>query len=99
MAHKSKDASVGSDTHVATDMSRFTSPESDCTTNATKVARKKHVSYNRIIHVELSITFEVITRQNFCDGDKVNVDLSHVRWLELLHVTPNRGLFFLFDAE
>jgi hypothetical protein len=40
MAHKSKEAFVGSDTHVATDMYIFTSPESNWITNATRVARK-----------------------------------------------------------
>jgi hypothetical protein len=80
MAHKSKEVYVGSDTHIATDRSRFISPESDCISNMTKVARNKHVGYHRIIHMEPSISFEPITRQNFCNGDKVKVDLSHVRW-------------------
>jgi hypothetical protein len=31
MAHKYKETSVGSRTHVSTDMSNFTSLESDCT--------------------------------------------------------------------
>jgi hypothetical protein len=30
--------------------------------------------------MEQSINFEPIPRQNFYDGDKVNIDLSHVRW-------------------
>jgi hypothetical protein len=40
MAHKSKEASVESDTYVATDRSSFISPESNCTSNTTQVARK-----------------------------------------------------------
>jgi hypothetical protein len=80
MAHKSKEASVGSGTHVATDRCSFTSPEFYCTSNVTQVARKNFVGHHRIILVEQSINFEPITRQNFCHGEKVNVDLSHVRW-------------------
>jgi hypothetical protein len=40
MTHKSKETSVGSSTHVATDRCSFTSSESDCTSNATQVTRK-----------------------------------------------------------
>jgi hypothetical protein len=80
MAHKSKEVSVGSGTHIDPDRSSFISPESNCASNATQVARKKHVSHHRTIHVEQSISFEPIQWQNFCDGDKVNIDLSHVRW-------------------
>jgi hypothetical protein len=40
MVHKSKEASDGSVNHVATNMSRFTLPESDWTSNKTQVARK-----------------------------------------------------------
>jgi hypothetical protein len=39
MAHKSKEV-VGSVTHIATDRSSFTSPESNYITNVTQVARK-----------------------------------------------------------
>jgi hypothetical protein len=80
MAHRSKGASVGSGIHVATDRSSFTSLKTDSTSNAIQVARKKCGGHHQIIHVEQSISFEPILRQNFCDGDKVNIDLSHVGW-------------------
>jgi hypothetical protein len=80
MTHKSKEASVGSGTHVATNRSSFTSSKSNYTSYTTQVARNKCVDHDRIIHVERAISFEPILRQNFYDGDKVNVDLSHVRW-------------------
>jgi hypothetical protein len=80
MTHKSKEASVGSGTHIATDRCSFRSPESYCTSNVAQVARKICVGHHQIILVEQSISFEPITRQNFRHGEKVNVDLSHVRW-------------------
>jgi hypothetical protein len=52
MTHKSKETSVGSSTHVATDRCSFTSSESDCTSNATQVARKKYVGHHQIICVQ-----------------------------------------------
>jgi hypothetical protein len=40
--------------------------------------------------MELSMwsNFEPIPRQNLCDGDKVDVDLYHVRWAYLLRLNP-----------
>jgi hypothetical protein len=80
MTHKSKEACVGSSTYVATERSNFTSTEFHCTSNVSQVARKKGVCHHRIIHVEQLISFKLILRQNICDGDKVSVDLSQVRW-------------------
>jgi hypothetical protein len=40
MAYKSKEASIGSSTLVATDRSSFISSKSDCISNVTHVARK-----------------------------------------------------------
>jgi hypothetical protein len=80
MAHRSKAACVGSGTHVATDRSSFTSPESDWTPNVSQMARKQRVDHHRVIDMEESISFEPNPRQKFCDGDKVNIDLSHMRW-------------------
>jgi hypothetical protein len=84
MTHRSKEPCVGSGSHVATNRSSFTSPESDRTSNASQVARKQCVNHYEIIHVEQSINFEPNLRQNFGDGDKVNVDVSHMGWLQLL---------------
>jgi hypothetical protein len=80
MAHKSKAACVGSGAHVATDRSNFTSLEFDCTSNASQMARKQRVDHHRVIDMEESISFEPNPRQNFCDCDKVNVDLSRMSW-------------------
>jgi hypothetical protein len=57
VAHKSKGGSVGSGTHVANDRSRFTSRESDYTSNVTQVARKQCADHHRIIRVEKSSSF------------------------------------------
>jgi hypothetical protein len=46
VAHKSKGGSVGSGTYVANDRSRFTSRESDYTSNVTQVARKQCVDHH-----------------------------------------------------
>jgi hypothetical protein len=67
MAHKSKEISIGSGTHVpgthvTTDRSSFISPESNCTSNVIQVVRKKCVGQHRIIHMELSTSFESIPR-------------------------------------
>jgi hypothetical protein len=62
MAYKSKEVSICSGTHVATDRSSFTSSESNYTSNATLVVRKKCVGHHQIIHVEQSISFEPILR-------------------------------------
>jgi hypothetical protein len=48
------------------------------------VVRKKCVGLHQIIHVEQSNIFEPIPRENFCDGNKVDVGLSHMRWSLLL---------------
>jgi hypothetical protein len=77
---KSEEDSVGSGTHVANDRSSFTSPETDCTSNGTQVARKQHVDRRRIIHVDQLSNFEPIMWQNFRDGDKDRSDLPHVGW-------------------
>jgi hypothetical protein len=74
VAHKFEEASVGSGTHVTNDRSSFTSPETDCTSNVTQVARKQRVDRCQIIHADQSSSFEPIMRQNFCDGDKVRFD-------------------------
>jgi hypothetical protein len=79
VAHKSEEASIGSGTHVANDRSSFTSPETDCTSNVTQIARKQRVDHRRMIDVEQSSSFEPIRRQNFCDGDKVRFDTLGVR--------------------
>jgi hypothetical protein len=47
---------------------------------------KRRVYHHQVIHVEQSISLKLILRQNFCDGDKVNIDLSHMRRSKLLHV-------------
>jgi hypothetical protein len=60
MAHKSKEACVGFGTHITTDRSSFTSPESDCTSNVSQVARKQHVDHHRVIHMEQSISLNQI---------------------------------------
>jgi hypothetical protein len=99
VAHESEEGSVGSETHVANDRSSFTSPETDCTSNVTYVARKQHVDRHRIIHVDQSSTFEPILRQNFRDGDKVRFDTPGVRLSKLLRANPNRGLFLPLDVE
>jgi hypothetical protein len=80
VAHKSEEASVGSDTHVANDRSRFTSPESDYVSNVTQVARKQCVHHHRIIRAEKSSSFEPILSQNSCDGYQVRFDPPCVRW-------------------
>jgi hypothetical protein len=76
----SEQASVGSGTHVANDRSSFTSPETDCTSNVTQVARKQCVDHCQIIRAEQSSSFEPIPRQNFCDGHKVRFDTPGVRF-------------------
>jgi hypothetical protein len=88
VAHKSKEASIGSSTHVANDRSSFTSPVIDCTSNVTHVARKQHIDRHRIIRAEKSSSFEPIPRQNFCDGYKVRFDPPHLRWSYLLRANP-----------
>jgi hypothetical protein len=80
VAHKSDEASVGSGTHVANDRSRFTSRESDCTSNVTQIARKQRVDHHRIIHAEKSSSFEPILSQNSYDGYQVRLDPPCVRW-------------------
>jgi hypothetical protein len=65
---------------VANDRCNFTSPESDCTSNVTQVARKQRVDHHRNIHPEQSSSFEPILWQNFCDGDKVRFDPPRVIW-------------------
>jgi hypothetical protein len=80
VAHKSEEASVGSDTHVANDRSRFTSPESDYVSNVTQVARKLCAHHHRIIRAEKSSSFEPILSQNSCDGYQVRFDTPCVRW-------------------
>jgi hypothetical protein len=80
VAHKSEEVSVGSGTHVANDRSRFTSPESDCTSNVTQVARKQRVHHHRIIRAEKLSSFEPIPSQNSCDGYQIRFDPPCVRW-------------------
>jgi hypothetical protein len=88
VAQKSQEPSVGSGTHVATDRSSFTSPESDCTSNVNHVAGNQRVDRHQIIHAEQPSSFELILRQNFCDGDKVRFDPPRVRWSQHLHANP-----------
>jgi hypothetical protein len=78
--HKSEEASVGSDTHMANDRSHFTSQQSDCASNVTQVARKQHVDRHRMIRAEKSSSFEPILSQNSCDGYQVRFDPPCVRW-------------------
>jgi hypothetical protein len=80
VAHKSEEASVGSSPHVANDRSRFTSRESDCAANVTRVARKQRVDRHRIIRAEKSSSFEPILSQNTCDGYQVRFDPPCARW-------------------
>jgi hypothetical protein len=79
VAHESEEGSVGSGTHVANDRSSSTSPETDCTSNVTEVARKQCVDHRQMIHTEQSRSFEPIPWQNFCDGHKVRFDTPGVR--------------------
>jgi hypothetical protein len=80
MTHKSKNASSGPILMQRMDSSSFTSPESDYTSSSIQGASKQHVDQHQIIEVEQSSSSEPIPRQNFCDGDKVDIDLYHVRW-------------------
>jgi hypothetical protein len=84
VTHKSEEGSVGSGTHVTNDRSRFTSRESDCTSNVTQGARKQSVDHHRIIRAEKSSRFEPILSQNFFDGYQVRFDPPCVRWSKLL---------------
>jgi hypothetical protein len=84
VAHKSEEGSVGSGTHVTNDRSRFTSRESDCTSNVMQVARKQSVDHHRIIRVEKSTSFEPILSQNSFDGYQVRFHPPCVRWSKLL---------------
>jgi hypothetical protein len=88
VAHESEEPSVGSGKHAANDRSSFRSPESDCTSNVTHVARKQRVDRHRIIHAEQLCSFEPISRQNFCDEDKVRFDPPRVRWSQHLRANP-----------
>jgi hypothetical protein len=80
VAHKSEGGSVGSGTHVANDRSRFTSPDSDYTSNVTQVARKQCVDHHRNIRAEKSSNFEPILSQTSFDGNQVRFDPPYVRW-------------------
>jgi hypothetical protein len=73
---------------VAHNRSNFTSPETDCTSSGTQVARKQYVDHRRIIQADQSSSFEPILRQNFHDGDKVRFDTLGVRLSKLLRANP-----------
>jgi hypothetical protein len=58
----------------------LTSPLSDYTSSSNKGSRKQDVDQHRIIKVEHSSSSEPNPRQNFHDGDKVQVDLYRMGW-------------------
>jgi hypothetical protein len=99
MTHKSKEASDGSGTHVATDRSSFISWESDCTSNVIQVARKKYVGHHRIIHMEQSTSLNQFWGKTF---------VIVIKWRLIFYTwdghnssmwTPNQGLFLSLATE
>jgi hypothetical protein len=90
VAHRSEEPSVRPSTHVANDRSSFASPESDCTSNVTHVARKQHVDRHWIIHAEQSSRFEPIPRQNlWMQNNMCDTQWSEFIKFELLYIFYN----------